>query len=255
MSGSRTWPHGQANRENCVSLHFTPAANLASIAAYGLLPAVGPLAKLDGETEPGIHLYASTSSVDESILQWMGCLLGVAPALEGFGPISLAPAKGVQGGHSSPRRGGRSNQTTRPPATETAPQDPQPIALLTVDLTSEEIETTSGRRGRHTGESGHVCRHPIGAARLELVTPAFETVVMLDDLLQVHFQRRRWAQELRADTESTWRESSLPDRYRLMVDAQLALATRKVSRTGSIVRADVAQASLFGGGMQAVPRV
>ena len=70
------------------AIHLTPASNLESIGIHGLLPSVGPLAKLAGETTPMIHLYGSVTEFSNEHLRWIGNILAPASA-SGHTPIAL----------------------------------------------------------------------------------------------------------------------------------------------------------------------
>lgn len=55
-----------------MALHITPASNLSSIAANGLIPAIGPLSKLAGETVPRVYLFPSPSEAMTALDNWLG---------------------------------------------------------------------------------------------------------------------------------------------------------------------------------------
>lgn len=55
-----------------MALHLTPANNLVSIAANGLLPSIGPLSKLAGETTPRVYLFPSANEADVALHNWLG---------------------------------------------------------------------------------------------------------------------------------------------------------------------------------------
>lgn len=56
-------------------VHLTPASNLASIGAQGLLPSIGAAAKLEDESEPLIYMYADLTTVDADLARRTGDLL------------------------------------------------------------------------------------------------------------------------------------------------------------------------------------
>lgn len=56
-------------------VHLTPTCNLASIGEHGLIPSIGPAAKLIQETTPRIYLYADLSTIDDDLARRTGDLL------------------------------------------------------------------------------------------------------------------------------------------------------------------------------------
>lgn len=55
-----------------MALHITPASNLRSIAANGLIPAIGPLSKLAGEATPRVYLFPSINEAATALDNWLG---------------------------------------------------------------------------------------------------------------------------------------------------------------------------------------
>lgn len=57
--------------------HVTAAKNLPSIAAYGLLPRIGPNAKLLKEPKPAIYLFPTIEDLETAWDTWLGDLFDV----------------------------------------------------------------------------------------------------------------------------------------------------------------------------------
>jgi hypothetical protein len=58
-----------------VAFHVTYASELESISSCGLLPSVGPRAKLAGETQPRVYLFRGLDDVEGALTNWLGDVL------------------------------------------------------------------------------------------------------------------------------------------------------------------------------------
>lgn len=104
MSASKRRPVDIGQDGGQFAIHLTPASNLASIAAYGLLPSIGPLSKLDGEKTPLIHFYGTVTQFSTDLLQWMGSILA-SPGEDGRAAIALLAVDISHTGCGSHRNG------------------------------------------------------------------------------------------------------------------------------------------------------
>lgn len=55
-----------------VVFHVSPKKNLNSIQFKGLIPKIGPRAKLLGESNKSIYLFPSKEDVDNALMNWLG---------------------------------------------------------------------------------------------------------------------------------------------------------------------------------------
>lgn len=55
--------------------HVTPASNLASIAARGLLPHIGPRSQILGEKHQAIYLFATRKDAEDAVSSWFDQVL------------------------------------------------------------------------------------------------------------------------------------------------------------------------------------
>jgi hypothetical protein len=58
-----------------VVFHVTYASELESISSCGLLPSIGPRAKLAGETQPRVYLFRGLDDVEGALTNWLGDVL------------------------------------------------------------------------------------------------------------------------------------------------------------------------------------
>ena len=55
-----------------VAFHVSPKKHLNSIQSKGLIPKIGPRAKLLGESNKSIYLFPSKDDVDTALMNWLG---------------------------------------------------------------------------------------------------------------------------------------------------------------------------------------
>ena len=69
---------GQLNEQqgSQILYHVTPTRNLARIMRDGLLPKIGPRARLIQEPVKGIYLFHSAQDAEEAVMNWLGDQFG-----------------------------------------------------------------------------------------------------------------------------------------------------------------------------------